>query len=86
MSEQNQAVIRADSMQAAYFRAFLADERADLQRYLGEHVTRLQGCMTVGSTRLVSHHRRCIRTTENQIRHVDSMLARLDRRFPRARH
>lgn len=82
MSEQHRAAVLADSMQASYFRRYLEEERAELQRYLDEHVRRLQGCMTSGSTRLVGHHRQCIRSTEGQLRHVDGMLARLDRRFP----
>ena len=77
------AAFEADSMQAGYFREYLNGERAELQRTLADHINRLEACLKGGSTRLVSHHRGCIRAAENELRFVDRMLARLDSRFPR---
>jgi hypothetical protein len=82
MSEQNEAALMADRMQADYFRAFLHDQRADLIRRRGAHIARLNESLNTGSSRLVSHHRASIRTTENELRSVDGMIARLQSRFP----
>jgi hypothetical protein len=77
-----ESLIRADAMQASYFRAFLEQERTDLDQFRGEHIKRLHMCMSSGATRLAGHHRRSIRETEIEIHNVERMLRALDFRFP----
>jgi hypothetical protein len=71
----------ADTMQAAYFRRSLCDERAQLCSEIAErrdYIDRRAG-------RVTSHtHQRLgsrLRSVESQLRYLDRLIARLDCRF-----
>jgi hypothetical protein len=79
---RDDAVAQAsDSLQAAYFRGALADQRATITAV----IARQNGKLATMSTRLnplaVSRLRREIRDNESERRHLDDMIEAIDRRF-----
>lgn len=82
-ADEAAAVAAADVAQAAYFRASLLDERERLAVELGKRRSDIAhrtvgGRRTSVVIRLASH----LRSVEAELRYVDGLIARLDRRFP----
>jgi hypothetical protein len=71
----------ADAMQAVYFRGCLADEReriaAHAEKQRSAMVTRLQADRSSSRRRMQSR----VRSLEAQLRYLDGLIAKLDRRF-----
>ena len=73
----------SDSLQAAYFRGALADQRALLAAEIAKQ-TRKLGCLSTRTDSLaISRLRRHIRANEAAHRDLDRMIAAIDRRFSR---
>jgi hypothetical protein len=68
----------ADAMQAAYFRAFLNEERRQL---IADMAKRRAGLTVAGQPSSIGRLRDQIRAVQAELRHVDKLLERLDGRF-----
>lgn len=75
------SAMAADAMQAAYFRGCLAGEREQIAGHVGKHREELGHRFDVGSLAGTSHLRSQVRSLEAEIRYLDSLIAKLDRRF-----
>ncbi|HJT95246.1 MAG TPA: hypothetical protein VJ777_25490, partial [Mycobacterium sp.] len=77
-------VLASDSLQAAYFRGALADQRA----LVGAEIARQTRTMSFLSTKTdslaITRLRRQIRARENEQYDLDRMIAAIDRRFSTA--
>lgn len=71
----------SDSLQAAYFRGALADQRALVAAEIMRQTRTLNGLSTKTDALAISQLRRDIRANEVQCRDLDRMIAALDRRF-----
>ena len=71
----------SDSLQAAYFRGALADQRALVTAEIVRQTRILNGLSTRSDALAISLLRRDIRTNEAECRDLDRMIAALDRRF-----
>jgi hypothetical protein len=74
----------ADSSQAAYFRGVLADEREQVGSDLARSRVRLRACVDgeqVVGLRTMARIRSDVRELEAKQRHLDRLIAALDRRF-----
>jgi len=71
----------ADSLQAAYFRGMLADERAVVAQHLAEARARLAKRFQAGELHGVSRLKQEIRVREAEERNLDNLIDALDRRF-----
>jgi hypothetical protein len=71
----------ADSLQAAYFRGMLADERAVVAQHLAEARARLAKRFEAGELHGISRLRQEIRVREAEERNLDRLIDALDRRF-----
>lgn len=71
----------SDSLQAAYFRGALADQRALMSDEIMRQTRKLNGMATRTDALSISQLRRDIRTNEAELRELDRMIAALDRRF-----
>lgn len=75
---ENQA---SDSLQAAYFRGALADQRALLAAEIMRQTRKLNAMATRTDALAISQLRREIRANDAELRDLDRMIAALDRRF-----
>jgi hypothetical protein len=71
----------SDSLQAAYFRGALADQRALIAAELVRRNRALKALSTRTDAFLITRLRREIRANEAECRDLDRMIAALDRRF-----
>jgi hypothetical protein len=71
----------SDSLQAAYFRRELADQRALIAAEIVRQTRKLNGLSTRSDALTISLLRRDIRAIEAECRDLDRMIAALDRRF-----
>jgi hypothetical protein len=71
----------SDSLQAAYFRGALADQRALLAADIAMQTRKLGMLSTKTDSLAISRLRRQIRANEAQHRDLDRMIAAIDRRF-----
>jgi hypothetical protein len=71
----------SDSLQAAYFRGALADQRVLIAAELVRQTRKLNGLSTRTDAVAISQLRRDIRANEVECRDLDRMIAALDRRF-----
>jgi len=71
----------SDSLQAAYFRGALADQRALVAAEIVRQNRILNGLSTRSDAVAISLLRRDIRANEAECRDLDRMIAALDRRF-----
>lgn len=71
----------SDSLQAAYFRGALADQRVLLAADIANQVRKLDFLSTKTDSLAISRLRRRIRASEAEHRDLDRMIAALDRRF-----
>jgi hypothetical protein len=71
----------SDSLQAAYFRGALADQRALVAAEIVRQTRILNGLSTRSDALAISLLRRDIRANEAERRDLDRMIAALDRRF-----
>jgi hypothetical protein len=71
----------ADAMQAAYFRGRLADEREEVSAHAAkqraEMASRLQADRLSSMRRMQAQ----VRSLEAELRYLDGLIAKLDRRF-----
>lgn len=73
--------VAADAMQAAYFRTALEREREHASAQVAKHHAVLARRSDGGSTHGVAHLTSQVRSLEAEIRYLDALIARLDRRF-----
>jgi hypothetical protein len=71
----------SDSLQAAYFRGALADQRALLAGEIARHTRKLNFLSTKSDSLAISRLRRQIRGYEAEHRDLERMIAAIDRRF-----
>lgn len=71
----------SDSLQAAYFRGAMADQRALIAAELIRQNRKLNALSTRTDALLISRLRREIRANEAECRDLDRMIEALDRRF-----
>ena len=71
----------SDSLQAAYFRSALADQRALTAAELMRQNRKLNALSTRTDALLITTLRREIRANEAECRDLDRMIEALDRRF-----
>jgi len=71
----------SDSLQAAYFRGALADQRVLITAEIVRQTRILNGLSTRSDALAISLLRRDIRANEAECRDLDRMIAALDRRF-----
>ena len=71
----------SDSLQAAYFRRELADQRALVAAEIVRQTHKLNGLSTRSDAVIISRLRRDIRANQAECRDLDRMIAALDRRF-----
>ena len=70
-----------DAMQAAYFRESLVGEREQLATYLAKQRDEITRRTHQGQHSALSRLRSNVRSVEAELRHVDGLINRLDRRF-----
>ena len=78
------ATLAADAKQAAYFRAFLADEREQVGHNLLRSRLQLRACVEgekVVGLRTMARLRSDVRELEAEQRDLERLIAKLDRRF-----
>lgn len=71
----------SDSLQAAYFRGVLADQRALITAEIGRQTRRLSFLSAETDPLAITRLRREIRRNEAEHRSLDRMIEALDRRF-----
>lgn len=71
----------SDSLQAAYFRGALADQRSLVAAEIVRQNRKLNGLSTKSDALAITLLRRDIRANEAECRDLDRMIAALDRRF-----
>jgi len=71
----------SDSLQAAYFRGALADQRTLIAAEIMRQTRKLNGMSTRTDALAISQLRRDIRANDAELRDLDRMIAALDRRF-----
>ncbi|AGB26812.1 hypothetical protein Mycsm_06693 (plasmid) [Mycobacterium sp. JS623] len=72
----------SDSLQAAYFRGALADQRALIAAHMARQSSKLQSMTAAGANELaITRLRRQVRENEAEIRQLDRMIGAIDRRF-----
>jgi hypothetical protein len=71
----------ADTLQAAYFRTSLCNERAHLLAEISKRRNEIARRTERGSTYAIDRLRSHLRSVEVQVRYLDGLIARLDRRF-----
>ncbi len=72
---------QADAKQAAYFRASLVEERDQLTTHLAKRHDEITRRTDHGQHSAISRLRSQIRSVEAELRYVDGLIYRLDRRF-----
>jgi hypothetical protein len=75
------SAMAADAMQAAYFRRYLATERRQIATHVDKYRDELQHRSDAGALSGTSHLRSQVRSLEAELRYVDGLIDRLDRRF-----
>jgi len=75
----------SDSLQAAYFRGALADQRTLIAAEIMRQTRKLNGMSTRTDALAISQLRRDIRANDAELRDLDRMIAALDRRFAEIR-
>jgi hypothetical protein len=71
----------SDSLQAAYFRGALADQRATISAVIARQNGKLATMSTKINPLAVSRLRREIRENEDECQQLDHMIEAIDRRF-----
>jgi hypothetical protein len=72
----------SDSLQAAYFRGALADQRALIAAHVARQNEKLCSMTVAGTNTLaIARLRRQVRQNEAEIRQLDGMIEAIDRRF-----
>jgi hypothetical protein len=84
MPTDDDATDVSDSLQAAYFRGALADQRAMLAADIASQTRKLGFLSTRTDSLAISRLRRQLRASEAQQRDLDRMIEALDRRFSRS--
>ena len=75
----------SDSLQAAYFRGALADQRILIAAHVTRQNRKLQSMAATGTSALaITRLRRQVRENEAEIRDLDRMIEAIDRRFSRS--
>jgi hypothetical protein len=72
----------ADALQAAYFRGCLAHEREQAAEHLGKYRLELEHRFETGALSGTSHLQSQVRSLDAELRYIDRLIAKLDRRFP----
>jgi hypothetical protein len=76
----------SDSLQAAYFRGALADQRVLLAAHIDRQNRKLQVMTAAGANAMArTRLRRQVRENEAEIRQLDRMIEAIDRRFSASR-
>lgn len=81
MPNDDPRVLESDSLQAAYFRSALAENRALIAAEIARQNRKLGSLTTRSDALAISRLRREIRTNEAECRELDRMIDALDRRF-----
>ncbi len=84
MPTDNDGTDVSDSLQAAYFRGALADQRGMLAAEIASQTQKLSFLSTKTDSLAISRLRRQLRASEAQHRDLDRMIEALDRRFSRS--
>jgi hypothetical protein len=71
----------ADTLQAAYFRTSLCEERGHLLAEIAKRRDEITKRTERGSTYAIDRLRSHLRSVEAQVRYLDGLIARLDHRF-----
>jgi hypothetical protein len=71
----------ANALQAAYFRAVLAERRAGLDAHLDQIQHEIQTTMDTGAHTPAHILQRTLREQNDELRHLDQMIAAPDRRY-----
>jgi hypothetical protein len=72
----------SDSLQAAYFRGALADQRAVLAAHIARQNDKLRSMTVAGTNPLaITRLRRQVRENEAEIRQLDHMIEAIEQRF-----
>ncbi len=79
--DEDGPVMAADAAQAAYFREWLTDRRAELAARAGKFRDELQQQSEIGALSRISHLRSQVRSLEAELRYLECLIARLDHRF-----
>ena len=81
VSRDDAAAQASDSLQAAYFRGALADQRATITAAIARQNGKLATMSTKLNPLAVSRLRREIRDNESECLQLDHMIEAIDRRF-----
>jgi hypothetical protein len=79
----NEAAQAADELQAAYFRVSLVNERDQLAAHVEKQQAEIARRNHLGSSSALRRLRLQVRIVEAELRYVDGLIQRLDRRFAR---
>lgn len=75
------AFTAADAMQAAYFRAYLDEQRRQLTADMARHQTELVKLAAAGQSVAIGRLRAQARAVHTELQHVEELVERLDGRF-----
>ncbi|TPG35753.1 hypothetical protein [Mycolicibacterium hodleri] len=79
--DDDDSSMAADAMQAAYFRGTLADERELIAAHAQKHRDEVARRIAAGMMSGIPHLRSQVRSHEAELRYLDGLIAKLDRRF-----
>lgn len=71
----------ADAMQAAYFRGCLADEREEVAAHAAKQRAEMASRLQADHLSSMKRMRAQVRSLEAELRYLDGLIAKLDRRF-----
>ncbi len=71
----------ADAMQAAYFRGCLADEREEVAAHAAKQRAEMASRLQANHLSSTRRMRAQVRLLEAELRYLDGLIAKLDRRF-----
>lgn len=71
----------ADAMQAAYFRAYLDEQRRQLAADMAKHQAELVKLADAGHSLAIGRLRTQARAVQTELQHVEKLVERLDGRF-----
>ena len=75
------AIAPGDALQAANFRKALFEERLRIVDHAAKHRDELARRLDIGTISGVAHLRSQVRSLEAELRYLDGLVAKLDRRF-----
>ena len=73
----------ADAMQAAYFRARFADEREEVAAHAAKQRAEMASRLRADRLSSMRRMQAQVRSMEAELRYLDGLIAKLDRRFAR---